>query len=135
MEHNNLKTILSVLMSIIVLLITGCSKREINEMIPVGPDVKADFVIFFKTGTSDAEIYKFVTETISTPVERGYKSLPGIRDVLQLRPIDGHEGYAITFFPDAPERQRDYVKAIIKSSTIVYRVLENVVPGEIKKID
>jgi hypothetical protein len=106
-----------------------------DEMVPVGPDLKADLVIYFKTGTTSEEIYKFSTETISTPEERGDRSLPGIWQVLYLLPVDGHEGYAVDFFPEATYEQREYVKARVKASPIVYKVMENVVPKEIKKID
>ena len=106
-----------------------------DEMIPVGPDQEADLVVFFKSGTTSEEIYKFTNETISTPGERGYRSLPGIWRTFYLLPVDGHEGYAIEFFPNATEQQRKYVKARVKSSPIVYKVLEDVVPEEIKKID
>ena len=134
MSRNHSNNLLGLLLSIIVLFIIGCSQRKADEMIPIGPDVKADLVIFFKTGTSSEDIYKFATETISIPEEKGYRHLPGIWQVLYILPIDGHEGYAVTFFPEATEAQRELVKSRVETSPIVYKVMENVAPKDIQKV-
>ena len=134
MLRNHSTYLLPVLLSISVLLTSGCSQRRAAEMIPIGPDVKKDLVILFKIGTSREDIYKFSTETIATPEERGHRSLPGIQQVLYVT-VDGHEGYAVTFFPQATETQREYVKSRVESSPVVYKVIEGVAPKDIKKVD
>ena len=106
-----------------------------EQMIPIGPDVRADLVIFFKAEASDDEIHKFSNETISNPKDGGHWPLPGIRDTLYILPIDGHQGYAVTFFPEATEEQRKYVRSRVDASPIVYKVIENVAPTNIEKID
>ena len=102
-------------------------------MQPIGPDVKADLVLFFKTGVTDEQIYTFVQETIGNRAERGYDSLPGMRETLAVS-VDGHPGYAIRFFPDATEAQRNNVRSRIDSSPLVLKVFENVVPDDIKTL-
>lgn len=102
-------------------------------MEPFGPDVKADLVVFFKTNTTADQMYTFVNETIGDRTEHGYKSLPGMRSTL-LVSVDGHQGYAITFFPEATEAQRRYVRSRIAASSLVFKVMENVAPDEIKTL-
>jgi hypothetical protein len=103
-------------------------------MYPIGPSVKADLVVFFKSDATDGQIYNFATRTISDPKDGGDWPLPGIQTTLHLLAIDGHEGEAITFFPEATEAQRKYVRSRIDSSPIVFKVMENVVPSGIKKV-
>ena len=106
-----------------------------EQMIPIGPGVKADLVVFFKAEATDDQIYTFAKETISTPKRGGYWPLAGIRDTLYILPIDGHQGYAVTFLPEATEEQRKYVRSRVDASPIVYKVIENVAPANIKKVD
>jgi hypothetical protein len=135
MSRNHSSNQFAPLLSILVLLLSGCSQRRDDAMIPVGPDQRANLVVFFKSGATNEEVNKFVHETISTPERGGFRLLSGIWQTLNLLPVDGHEGYAITFFPEATKAERDRVKAAVEASPIVYRVFENVAPKEIKNID
>ena len=110
----------------------SCGRSEM-KMEPVGPDVKADLVVFFKTGATADEIYTFAKETIANPTDRGHTSLPGMRETL-LVSIDGHQGYAIRFFPNATDAQRKHVRSRIDASPLVFKVMENVVPNDIKSL-
>jgi hypothetical protein len=40
------------------------------------------------------------------------------------RPVEGHEGFAITFFPDATREQRAELMRAVKQSPVVYKILE-----------
>ena len=117
----------------LALFLYGCNRPD-DRMYPIGPGVKADLVVFFKSDATDDQIYKFVTATISDPKDGGYWPLPGIRTTLSLRAIDGHQGEAITFFPEATEAQRRYARSRIDSSPIVFKVMEDVVPSDIKRV-
>jgi hypothetical protein len=111
---------------------------EKNEMIPIGPEVKASLVIYFKAGTTDEQIEDFWHGVLSDPDPqgRGYSHRPGVGDLMRVFPaVQGHEGIAITFFPEATENQRDELEAEIKSSPIVYKVLKDVAPKDVKKLD
>ena len=119
-------------------LFTWPCSHEKDKMIPIGPDVKASLVIYFRKGASDNEIDHFVKTVLSKPDPhgRGYYSREGVRDVLIIYPpVQGHEGYTVTFFPEATQAQRDELKAAVSASLIVYKVLENVAPGDVKKIE
>ena len=48
---------------------------------------------------------------------------------------DGHQGYAITFFEGATPEQRERLIAKVKASPLVYKVVEDVAPDDVKKID
>jgi hypothetical protein len=62
-------------------------------------------------------------------------SRPGIRAILRLLPVQDHEGIAVSFFPNATPAQREDIKVRVKSSPLVYKVLEDVVPQDIKSIE
>jgi ketosteroid isomerase-like protein len=108
---------------------------EKQDMVPIGPDVRADLVIFFKTDATHDQIENFWEETLSIKSNKGHSPRPGIRELLRLLAVQDHEGIAVTFFPNATPAQRDDIKARVKSSPLVYKVLEDVVPQDIKSIE
>jgi hypothetical protein len=55
--------------------------------------------------------------------------------ISKVWPVEGHEGYAVNLFPSASAEERQYVTSRVGSSAIVYRVVEDVVPADIKKVD
>jgi hypothetical protein len=112
------------------------NKRE-KEMEPIGPGVRADLLIYFKTNATDDEISLFNKDVLSRPAPdgRGYNNPPGVRTVLRLREVQGHEGVAITFFPAATREQRESLKQSVQSSSLVYKILDNEVPANVKRLD
>ncbi len=106
-----------------------------EKMIPIGPDVQANLVIYFKVDATHDQIQSFWEETISTRQERGTWPLPGVKDILRLIPTQGHEAIAVSFTPSATEEQRENVKSKVKSSSIVYKVLEDVASEDVEDID
>ncbi|MDT5122602.1 MAG: hypothetical protein QOC96_2084 [Acidobacteriota bacterium] len=108
-----------------------------NEMIPVGPEVKASLVIYYKADVTDEQIQEFSQQVLSRPdTQGGYYNRYGVRTILQIfEPVQGHQSTAVTFFPEATEAQREELKADVMSSPIVYKVLENVAPKDVKKLD
>jgi hypothetical protein len=112
------------------------NKRE-EKMEPIGPGVRADFLIYFKTEATDAETNLFYKDVLSQPSPdgRGYSNPPGVRTVLRLSEVQGHEGVAVTFFPAATKEQRENLKRSVQSSSLVYKILENAVPANVKRLD
>lgn len=110
-------------------------EAEKQQMVPIGPDVKADLVVFFKVDATHDQIETFWGETLSIKSNKGHTPRPGIRELLRLLPVQDHEGIAVTFFPNATSAQRDDIKARVKSSPLVYKVLEDVAPQDIKSIE
>lgn len=107
-------------------------------MIPFGPEVKADLVIYFNAEVTDEQIDEFWRETLSKPHPegRGYDHRDGVGDISRVfPPVQGHEGIAVNFFANATQAQREEVKADVMSSPLVYRVLENVAPKDVKNLD
>ncbi len=121
-----------------VLLNLACpfNKRQ-EKMEPVGPGVRADLLIYFKAGATDAETNLFYKDVLSVPRSegRGYDNPPGVRTVLRLSEVQGHEGVAVTFFPAAPKEQRENLKRLGQSSSLVYKILENAMPANVKRLD
>ena len=57
-----------------------------EQMVPVGPDVKHELVIFFKPGTTHDQIESFWAEVLSYPTPGGHWTRPGISGILRLFP-------------------------------------------------
>jgi len=115
----------------------SCASPEQDKMVPIGPNVTASLVIYFKSGVNDEQINNFYEEVLSKPkTARGAALQDGI--CMRLRvfpPVQNHEGIAITFCKDATEDNREKLESAIMASPIVYKVLENVAPGDVKQLD
>ncbi len=112
------------------------NKRE-ARMEPIGPSVRADLLIYFKTDATDAETNLFYKDVLSrpSPDRRGYSNPPGVRTILRLSEVQGHEGVAVIFFPAATREQRENLKRSVQSSSLVYEIVENAVPANVKRLD
>lgn len=107
-------------------------------MRPIGPEVKADLVLFFNSGVTDEQINTFWKEVLSrpNPQGKGYDHRAGVGPISRVFPaVQGHEGISLSFFPSATQAQRDELEREVKSSPVVYRVLKNTAPIKIKKLD
>lgn len=132
MKLNGTPCILITLL-IAALMSPACAQPEKDEMVPIGPEVRADLVIYFRDGVSDEQVSKFWNEVLSNPHPSGRGTWPkdGISEILAVPAVQGHEGVAVRFSRTATEAQRERVKADVNSSPVVYRVLENVAPKDI----
>lgn len=110
-------------------------KYKHEQMVSIGPDVSHDLVIFFKTDTRDDEIERFWTEVLSYPTKDGHWHRAGIGGVLRTDAVEGHEAVAVEFFPNATNAEREDIKSRVHSSPIVYKVIENVAPQDIKELN
>jgi len=135
-KSRNIVVILAAICFGLLNLACPFNKRE-EKMEPVGPGVRADFLIYFKTGATDAETNLFYKDVLSRPSPdgRGYSNPPGVKTVLRLSEVQGHEGVAVTFFPAATREQRENLKRSVQSSSLVYKIIENAVPANVKRLD
>ena len=102
----------------------------------MSPEVGAELVFFFKKGTTSDEIFQFgrtVTGIPNPNNNTGFSDLPGIMTGVRVI-INGFEGEAINFKPNATEEEKAFVKKRVSESPLVYKVYENVVPSEIKDL-
>ena len=132
------QTSLLTVICLVALLSSGCpSSNSKNEMEPVGPDVKAHLLIYFNTGISRDEIDAFHKTVLSRPDPegRGHYLAPGIGLLLRIGPIEGHDGFAITFSSSATSEQRQDLVRTVKQSPFVYKVFENRTPDSVKTLD
>jgi hypothetical protein len=108
-----------------------------EKMEPIGPGVRADLLIYFKTEATEAETNLFYKDVLSRPSPdgRGYSNPPGVRTVLRLSEVQDHEGVAVTFFPAATKDERENLKQSVHSSSLVYKVLENRSPADVRRLD
>jgi len=114
----------------------GQVRYKHEQMISIGPEVQASLVIYFKHGTTHYQIEDFWQNVLSYPDPRGrgHAHREGIRGISREDAVEGHEGVAITFFGTATEAEREQLKRAIGDSPIVYKVLENVAPADVKKL-
>jgi hypothetical protein len=114
----------------------ACPRRE-PPMRSVGPEVKASLVIYFKSGVSNEQVNAFWEEVLSRPHPsgKGYYHRNGVGDIGRIAPVQGHEGISMSFFPNATKEEREEVTRDIRSSPIIYKILENVAPADVKKLD
>jgi len=107
-----------------------------ERMVPIGPEVQASLVVYFKHGTTHDQIEYFWQNVLSYPDSqgRGHSHLEGIGMISRENAVEGHEGLAINFRGNATEAQREQIKRVIGASPIVFKLLENVAPANIKKL-
>jgi len=105
--------------------------------LPLLPDGVANLVIIYKKDVKDEQIEYFLNNVLAHPLadDRGNESLPAIGIDVRLRDIQGYDATAIAYHSYATPEQREEVKRAALSSPIVYKVLENVVPSKIKRIE
>jgi hypothetical protein len=135
--RDHLRTILATAICLLGLLSNACPfKSDKSDLRPIGPTVEADILIYFDSGLSHEDVNDFIKNVLSRPDPegRGYELAPGVRTRLRLRAVEGHEGIAVTFFPEATNEQRQDLMKAIKESQLVYKVLENVAPDSIKTL-
>ena len=109
-----------------------------DESRPIGPEVKASLVIYLKQGVTNEQIEKFWQEVLSRPDPegRGHYHRDGVGDISRIFPsVQGHEGIAMSFLPDATNEEREKIKRAVRESPVVYKVLENVAPADVKDIE
>lgn len=108
-----------------------------SKMVSIGPEAKADLVVYFKKEASYEDVNNFWEKTffVPHPEGRGSKVTEGIGLLAKRPPVQGHEAMSVTFRPNITQVQRENLKAAIKSSPIVYKVLENVAPADVREFD
>jgi len=106
-------------------------------MVPLLPDGRADLLIIYKKDATNDQIEYFLNNVLAHPRAdgRGYELLPAIGLRSREPDILGHEATIIAYFPYATPQQKEDVKRAASSSSIVYKVLEGVVPSHVKRID
>lgn len=111
----------------------GPESKKINRM---GPDEQADLVYFFNKGTTPDQISVFQRTIVGIPNETGtgYQSLPGEMTNVAVR-IDGFDGQALRFQPDATNEQKSFIRDRVYASSLIHKIYENVVPSQIKDLD
>lgn len=90
-------------------------------------DEEVNNIIVFKEGTTNDQINDFWNNTMSIERAdgRGHDHLPGVRTMGRDQSRNGHETVVFGFFPNTTEEQKQFVFAKVKSSPIVYQLLEN----------
>src|SRR5205814_3859623 len=99
----------------------SASGRPDERMYPIGPDVKASFVIYFNSGVTQEQISDFSKQVLSRPRAdgRGADNPDGVQTFLRLSSVQGHDAIAITFYSSATPEQRATLIRSVKISPLV----------------
>jgi hypothetical protein len=103
----------------------GCRKQEENNWVEWGgPNKRTHLLIFFKQGTTNAEVNAFLRDVID---------MEAYNLAFRFRAIkDDHEGVGVNFSTNSTPEQREQLKRNVSQSPIVYRIYEDVVPNEVR---
>lgn len=100
-----------------------------------GPEVTADLIVYFKTDTTQEQIKAFWDNVVSDPTPEGRQFLrPGIGRLSRVESVEGHEGIAIVFQCGTADNERAQLRQRINGSPIVFTVLENTPPINVKSL-
>lgn len=122
----------------VTLLLSSCSQQRESKRIPVGPDAQASMVFYFKTDVSEEQVSNFFNEVITRPgASSGSFTLrEGVQMISRVfHQVEGHKGIAIRFFDEATQEQRDAIRREAKAHPLVYKIIEDVAPADVKKLD
>ena len=102
-----------------------------------GTELPAHMVVYFNSGVPEEQAGLAISEIIDLkrPDGRGTDLRPGIRGVFHIYTYraDGHRGVAIDFFENA-DKDRRRIKEAFESNRLVFKVFENIAPGDTKVI-
>lgn len=119
----------------VIFLSIACAspKERIRRL---GPEVRADLVIFFNRDVTHQQIEDFWRDTLSLPdTGRGHAQRDAVADAARIDAVQGHEGVSVSFFPNASQAQKEAVEKDVRSSPIVFKVLKDTAPTDVKKIE
>lgn len=123
-------------LAICVSLLTVACPSQKERVRSFGPEVRADLAIFFGRDVTHQQIEDFWHDTLSKPdTGRGHPLRDGISDTARIDAVQGHEGVSVSFFPNASQAQKEAVEKDVRSSPIVYRVLKDIAPVDVKSIE
>lgn len=95
-------------------------------------------VVYFKAGVTDDQITKFLGDLhfVLALRHRLIEVEREICNLLRIYPaLQKHERIALTFCEGTAREDRENIRQAIKSSPLVYKVLENIAPVEVRSID
>jgi hypothetical protein len=113
----------------------ACSSQK-ERVRSFGPEIRSDLVVFFNRDVSHQQIEDFWHDTLSKPdTGRGQPLRDGISDTARIDAVQGHEGVSVSFFPNASQAQKEALEKEVRSSPIVYKVLKDIAPADVRKIE
>lgn len=124
------------LVTVCVSLATVACLSQEERVRSLGPEVRADLVIFFNHDVTPDQIEDFWSDKLSKPdTGRGHDFRDGVSQIAKINPVQGHEGISVSFFPNANQAQKQAVERDVRSSPIVYKVLKDNAPADVKNIE
>jgi len=122
-------------LAIVALLAVACARSD-ERMYPIGPEVTADLIVYFKSGVSQNQINDFWQNVLSYPDPngRGYYHRPGVGMLGSVSTVEGHEGVSINFFSNATDAERADLRRRVNESPLVFTVLESVAPRDVETL-
>ncbi len=135
--HLNARPSLLYVLTGLLTLAASCTAPGQDKMVHFGIDKPVSLLIIYKTDVTNDRVNDFLRDVLSRPHPqgRGHDLRDGIALTFRPPSVEGHDATAVTFSADATAAQREEIMREVKASPIVYRVLENVAPADVKKLD
>jgi hypothetical protein len=103
-----------------------------SEMVQIGPNVTASYVVVFDINANQTQINDFVENVLSiSDANRGHKFRPGLQSLTAVS-VEDREAYSLQWDPSGEIADITQLKDRIKASPIVWRTFENIAPNDIK---
>jgi len=100
-----------------------------------GPNQSADLVVYYRTGTTRAQMTQLEDTILYQPRKdgRGKEFKRGIRMYLHLSPSQahGHDGFALGLDSSMGKEERDSLQSSLAGSPYVLRVYRDVAPSKV----
>jgi hypothetical protein len=121
------------LAAVSVLYATGGVRWRYKEQVSFGSEVRASLVLYLEAGASDEQVDS-VWECLSSR-DRRHMPLPGIASICRVTPVDGHEAIAVSLMRSASKEEISAIRSRLGQCEHVYRILEDVVPADVERLD
>ena len=119
--------------------LAGFNRWRNAPMVHFGPDIPADFVVYYKMGASRMQIADFERAQLhqQRSDNKGDAFRPAIHSFLRLAPSQahGHDGFAIDFDASSEVAQRTALIESISNAPLVFMVYMDVAPNRIPDPD
>jgi hypothetical protein len=135
--HLSARPSLLYVLTCLLTLTVSCAAPGQEKTAHFGAGKPVSLLIIYKTGATDDQVNDFLRDVLSRPhpQAKGYDLRDGIALTFRPPSVEGHDATALTFSADATAAQREEITRAVKASPIVYRVLENVAPADVKRLD
>ncbi len=113
--------------------LSSCGEKDSGEMVSLMHGLPNRLVVVFEKNLDQRDVYAFQEKHTLSSVPHpggGYPHRPEIGAVIKIQ-VQGHIAYEIGFWPKVTSEQIAAIRDEMATSSLVYKIYENVDPEEI----